>query len=128
MNSYQEIKQDLIEECQEDFVGLWEIINKMKRGYPEATSEEIRKKSMQLVRDLLEEGIRAGYFSGKRVHKTELDSNEIYVRDIRDRDYYFLFEFWDMKIEDIIKRIEREWDELGREPDIEDIVEFIAEG
>ena len=104
MDSYQRIKQDLIEECQEDFVGLWEIVSEMQRVYPTATNDEIRKKTIELVCDLLEEGIRAGAFSREKVHKTELNPDKIYLRDIKNQDYYFLFEFWDMEIERIRSR------------------------
>jgi hypothetical protein len=87
----------------EDVVGLYEIISHVKRDFGAKGKQEIEKLTLSFVSAMLEEGFQAG--------------ESVYLRG-----GYRLWE--DQKSSYIISRIKREWQALGREPNIGDIVYF----
>ncbi|MGL4879520.1 MAG: hypothetical protein ACRC8K_00460, partial [Waterburya sp.] len=90
-------------ETADDYVGLWSVIREVKNKHPDSDASLFRKQTIKLIRELLDNQlIQAGQFSTIK------------------------FEIWNTSSEETINRIEKEWDELGREPDISDIVWFIA--
>ena len=97
------IRDSLLIESAEDYVGLWTIPVRI-RLYSEETDEfKIRRKTLQIIEELLNDAlIQPGQFT--------------------DRD----FELWKLSPLETIARIEAEWDALGREPNIGEIVWFIA--
>lgn len=99
------LKQDALAECEEDHVGLWSIVWTVRRHLPQADSRQVRQTTMKLLEDLLREGsIEAGTPSPN------------------GRD----FKSWNLPAEAVIERIDAEWDRLGREPNIGEIVWFTS--
>lgn len=97
------IRNSLLIESAEDYVGLWTIPRQL-RLYSEETDElKLRRKTLQIIEELLnDELIQPGQF--------------------KDRN----FELWKLSPVETIARIEAEWDALGRDPNIGEIVWFIA--
>src|SRR5581483_1558441 len=102
---YQEVLESLIEECEDDHVGLWAILWPVHVEMGVQDQREARVTTMRLVRDLLvEHGMLAGFPT----------------KDGRG------FTPWDLPPDAVIRRIDEEWTALGREPNIGDIVWFTA--
>jgi hypothetical protein len=106
-----EILAQLLQECEDDHVGLWSILWQVRyalneNDYPcddRADPREVRKITMELVHALLESGqVQAGFPApdGKG------------------------FVPWSLSSEETITRIKSEWDVLGREPNIGEIIWF----
>jgi hypothetical protein len=86
----------------DDYVGLWEVFSVTRRELPETDGSSIRRAVMEVVSNLLEKGLmRAGF-------PTRGGG----------------FDPSDETPEETLTRIEHEWDRLGREPDVGDIVWF----
>lgn len=94
--------QEILAESREDYVGLWKIIRKVQAvGITEES--KVMDATLTLVMQLLShEKTDAGQFHNRR------------------------FEVWDVSPEEIITRIKHEWLDLGRVPNIGDIVWFTA--
>ncbi len=103
MMTIEEVKKDLIIECSEDEVGLWVVLWYVRNHVKIEDLGERRQMTLKIVYDLLKEEL-------------------IQAIDPYQRHPY---EMWSLSPEETIARIEREWDALGREPNIADIVEFI---
>ena len=99
--------EDLIIEGTEDEIGLWEVIHDIKSQYPEIKPPEIKSMTLEAIREILETGFMKIATYG-------------YV-DNQEPPY----EIWDLDIDSIVRRLEKEWDELGREPIIADIAWLI---
>jgi hypothetical protein len=96
------LKRELLEEAAEDYVGLWAALWPLREELGIEDEAVRRKIALRVLSDLLEADlIRAGVPKGR-------------VR----------FDAWDLPAEKVLERIEREWDELGREPDIGEVVWF----
>ena len=86
-------------EATHDVVGLWELCRVAREKGGARTPDESRKLVVGFVRDLLTNGVRA-----------------VNVADGHP---------WpDQRPDSVIERISREWDDLGREPNVPDIVWF----
>lgn len=95
------IRNEFLDECREDYVGLWSL-NWSVRNETGENPRTIRDITIGLLTKLLEEDlIKAGLPDEKGE-----------------------FEEWHQSADEIIKRIQTDWDHLGREPDIGDIVWF----
>ncbi len=98
-----EFWDDLIIEGTEDYIGLREIIYELKPKFPQASPAEIRLMTMEAVQEILESGLmQIGMFEFNDKNKLE-------------------YQIWDLDIDNIMKRIKIEWDELGKQPGIGDI-------
>lgn len=98
------ILEALAEECKEDYVGLWEVVKQVRRAFPDAEAGEIQAISLDLVRDLLRSGQAvAGDLS-----------NEGQFLD------------WRLDVDRAVERIGEEWDRLGRDPNISEVVWLTA--
>ena len=85
-----------------DYIGLWELVGAVTKEAEEKDDENIRRLTFTLLRKMLARGFRAGGFTQTRK-----------------------WELWPGQNPDhVIRRIEAEWDALGREPNIGDIVWF----
>lgn len=106
MKDYSNILRELVEECQEDFVGLWEVVGRLDRGYPgELDDDEIRNMTLQIVGEILatNEDIRAGNFT-------------------KDG-----FKPWSLPKDEAVLRIKQEWERLGvRSPRPFEIVALVG--
>ncbi len=101
MKSLDDILAGFKREAKEDWIGLWAIVWTLRRAHPKATADEIRELSIDLIQSMLESGFVAASVSDKA-----------YLR-------------WpDQRSEMVVRRIENEWDALGREPDIGEIAWF----
>ncbi|WP_254563963.1 hypothetical protein [Oscillatoria sp. HE19RPO] len=99
---------DLIVEGTEDYVGLWEIIYNVRERFPQANPHEIRLMTIEAIREVLETGLmQIGMFESVEGNNLE-------------------YQIWDFSIDSIINRIEKEWNELGRTPNIGDIAWLIT--
>lgn len=89
--------------CVQDHVGLWFTLGEVENELRISEPVEVRKRTLEILHDLLKAGlIQAGFPTP----------------DGRG------FDPWILSADETIKRINREWKELGREPSIADIVWF----
>jgi hypothetical protein len=99
---------DLIVEGTEDYVGLWEIIHELRDYFPQANPNQIRLMTIEATREILESGfMEIGMFESVDGKNWE-------------------YQIWNLDIDSIINRIEKEWDELGREPNIWEIALLVT--
>jgi len=99
-----EIEHEFLNECSEDFVGLWSLVRETQERNTSWSSEEIKNNTLFLLEKLLKEKkIVAGY----------PNKSEEFVP-------------WKDSPMEIIRKIKFEWDKLGRFPDIGDIVWFTS--
>lgn len=86
-------------EAANDVVGLWQLCRAARNDFGAETPEQIKRLVLGFVRDLVAQGVQA-----------------INISDGSP---------WpDQRLESVIERVSREWDALGREPNIPDIVWF----
>jgi hypothetical protein len=100
-----EVLESLVEECREDHVGLWRIVNAVRFDLGSADAAQTRALALRLVRVLLQErGMQVGHPApdGRR------------------------FIAWDLPPEQAVRRIEQEWAALRREPDIGEVAWFTS--
>jgi hypothetical protein len=98
----------VLAECRDDYVGLWSIVRRV------ANDIEDRSKVMETTLELLgkllrEDDIAAGTFE----ERTSDYSNPLFCT-------------WDQPVDKILRTIETEWQNLGRDPDIGEIVWFTS--
>ncbi len=99
----EEVLDSLVEECQEDHIGLWRIVNAVRFDLGSADAGQTRTLVLRLVRRLLQErGIQVGWPAPDGRH----------------------FIPWDLTPDQAIHRIEKEWSALGREPNIGELAWF----
>lgn len=61
VSDIERIKQELVVECHDDYVGLWAVIWELERACPGISDAEIRLMALRLIGDLLSTGdVRAG--------------------------------------------------------------------
>jgi len=102
MNNADSLFMSIAEECREDYVGLWSVLTEV-RGTVSDKSLAIEATLHLIKRLLLEADVVAGQFhSGK-------------------------FKRWEMPVDAIIAKIQRQWAELGRDPGLGDVVWFTAQ-
>lgn len=101
MNEIVRLENELLQRCREDYLGLWVIVRNVRRLYPEITAQQLREVTFRIISRLLsEEDVRIGQFSGS------------------------VFECWPADTEAATSRINVEWDQLGRDPNLGDIAWF----
>lgn len=101
----QEVLDSLVEECQDDHVGLWRIVNAVRFDLGSTDTTQTRILSLRLVRSLLQErGIQVGWPAPDGRH----------------------FLPWDLTPDQAIHRIEKEWTALGRDPKIGELAWFTS--
>ncbi len=97
------IASGVVAELPDDFVGLWQIVGAVRRLFPDVDTARVRVLTMEVVERLLSERrARAG----------------MPAADGRG------FASWDLPAQQVLARIDQEWDALAREPDIGEIVWF----
>jgi hypothetical protein len=101
----EDVLECLVEECKEDHVGLWRIVNAVRFHLGSVDRLETRAIALRLVRSLLHErGMLAGHPAPDGRH----------------------FVPWDLPPDQAVRRIDREWSALGREPDIGEVAWFTS--
>lgn len=99
----QDILENLVDECHEDHVGLWRVVNAVRYDLGFTNPMETQAMTLRLVQGLLdEEGMQIGHPAPDGRH----------------------FVPWNLSSEQAISRIEKEWSALGREPNIGEIAWF----
>jgi hypothetical protein len=100
-----EVLESLVEECREDHVGLWRIVNAVRFDLGSTDSVHTRTTALRLVRSLLQErGVQVGHPTPDGRH----------------------FVPWDLPPDQAVRRIEAEWAALGREPNIGELAWFTS--
>lgn len=103
MTDLTRLKKDLLVECKDDHVGLWTFIKCVRLDLGVADPGRIRRLALEIIQEFLESGlVQAGFPTA----------------DGRG------FKPWSLAPEEAVARINSEWDVLGREPNIGDIVWF----
>jgi hypothetical protein len=102
MSDLTKVTQEFIAECQEDYVGLWSLVKRIRSAGFNKESEILEKTLSQLSPLLAQGKISAGQFENGKFH------------------------LWEDSSDGVIQRIKREWLELSRPLNIGDIVWFIA--
>jgi hypothetical protein len=104
MDSIEEILNEIHRECFEDYVGLWTIPWHFREIYG-INDEVVRRiESFKVLERLLEfPDIGVGQFN---------ESGS--------------FDFWNLPVSEVLKKLASEWDGLGHEPNIGDIAWFTA--
>lgn len=95
-------EKEMLLEGLDDYLGLWEFVASIRNESHTEEAGEVRRRTLDLVRGILDEGLASPGFPTREGH----------------------FDVVEMNTEDAITRISREWDELGREPDIWEIIWF----
>ena len=101
----EKVLDSLAEECQEDHVGLWRIVNAVRFDLGSADPAQTRVIALRLVRSLLQE-------RGMQVGQPAPDGRH--------------FVAWDLSPDQAVRRIEKEWAALGRDPDIGELAWFTS--
>jgi hypothetical protein len=96
MTTLKSVKDSIVTECEDDYVGLWAVVREVEEAFPGRDEAAIRDEVLHLLRELLaEHEIQAGY-------------------PIRtDRGFQSLA----LSPEQVIAQIEKEWP-AGRRPTI----------
>ena len=103
-----EFYNDLIIEGMEDYVGLWEIIHEFHVKYPNKSQEEVQLMTLEALQEILETGfMKIGMFE--------------YI-DEKNLEY----QVWELDINNSIQRVEKEWNELRREPNIGEVAWLVT--
>ena len=90
------------EECVDDYVGLWSIVRDVSTALPNSTPTEIMSFTMALLDQLLcQRRVVAGDFAQDGT-----------------------FHPWNLSTAEIIGKVKREWERLGRHPDIGEVAWF----
>src|SRR6266446_5162777 len=101
----EDVLESLAEECHEDHVGLWRIVNAVRFDLGATNPSETRALTLRLVRSLLHE-------RGMQVGHPAADGRT--------------FVPWDLPSDQAVSRIEKEWLALGREPNIGEVAWFTS--
>lgn len=103
--STEDVLESLVEECHEDHVGLWRIVNAVRFDLGSRTPTETQAMTLWLVRRLLDErGMQVGHPAPDGRH----------------------FVSWNLSPDQALHRIEKEWAALGREPNIGEVAWFTS--
>jgi hypothetical protein len=100
-----EVLESLVQECHEDHVGLWRVVNAVRFDLGSSNPSEIQALALRLVRRLLHE-------RGMQVGQPAPDGRR--------------FVPWELSPDQAVHRIEQEWAALGREPNIGDVAWFTS--
>lgn len=104
MKELDAIQRELLLEGLDDFVGLWEVATIVRASLGDVSPDLIRDTSMRSVRPLL----LGGYWAaGDSPYATKNKFRE-----------------WDVSGEEAAERINREWRQLGKDPDLLEICWF----
>lgn len=101
------IKRAIVAEAQSDVVGIWAIHWEVRQRMPELQPEAAKTTTLLIVAEVLgERSVVAGEFRDRH-EKTAV------------------FEPWALSVAESVDRISVEWDGLGREPNLGEVVWFV---
>ena len=107
MSQLTTLERDILQACSEDDVGLWEAVRHGQRNFPHASPDEIKQVVLSALRVLLTARLIDAGLPVARGTSYDIVS-------------------WNLPADQAIERIRQEWDELGGEPTIGDIVWFVS--
>jgi len=108
MEHMDRLVDELIAEAKADEVGLWFIIAALRDEYRVEDAAQRRLVTLNVVQRLLDSGqVFAGYYNP--------DGSGAIIP-------------WKMSNADVLSRIISEWDSLGRDPNIGEVVVFVSNG
>lgn len=107
MSQLTPLERDILQACSEDDVGLWEAVRHGQRNFPHASPDEIKQVVLSALRVLLTARLIDAGLPVARGTSYDIVS-------------------WNLPADQAIERIRQEWDELGGEPTIGDIVWFVS--
>jgi hypothetical protein len=87
-----EIADAIVEESRGDYVGLWDISTIIRRAFGSLSNEDAKRLSLDVVRLIIRSGLRPGDY---------LQTG---------------FKYWTENPEQIVSRIDREWDPKRGDP------------
>ena len=102
MTELDELQREFLVEGLEDYVGLWEWVSEVRDRWPDLEDDAVRAKVLELV--------------GELMRRNAIQAGPLYVKGG--------FDAWELTPAEALERIEREWIELGRDPNIADICWF----
>ena len=105
MRTIDQIVEDFAREAKVDYVGLWQIANAVATEFQLTEALEVRRLSIIVISRLL----------NLRLQAVDLATSGGGCQPWESQDHNY-----------IIERIASEWDKLGHEPDIGDVVWFNA--
>ncbi|CBK40227.1 protein of unknown function [Nitrospira defluvii] len=120
MSQLTPLERDILRACSADDVGLWEAVRHGQWNFPHASPDQIKEIVLSALRVLLTARL---VDAGRSVAR-----DNSYIRS----DWRSVFGpgydivSWNLSAEQAIERIRREWDQLGGEPTIGDIVWFVS--
>jgi hypothetical protein len=97
-----EIQREFLVEGLDDYVGLWQWVDKVRDRCPDLDDDAVRAKVLELVGELMQ--------------RNAIQAGPLYVKGG--------FDAWELPPAEALERIGREWIELGRDPSIPDICWF----
>jgi len=102
MKDYEAIKKEVLEECEEDHVGVWNVVRDVKQYMPKADETTVKETTISVLEELLQERkIAAGYPTKEGT-----------------------FVVWEVPTTNVIDHIKAVWKCLGREPKMGEAVWF----
>jgi len=107
MSQLTPLERNILQACSEDDVGLWEAVRRGQRKFPRASPDEIKRVVLSALRVLLTARLIDAGLPVARGTSYDIVS-------------------WNLPADQAIERIRQEWDELGGEPTIGDIVWFVS--
>ena len=102
MTRLADVRQELLLEGQDDYVGLWEIAWILRRSKPSYGADEIREVALEILKPLLGEGLMEPGL-------------------LRENGG---FHAWTCTPEEALVRIDEEWRALGQDPNIGQVCWF----
>ncbi|MGA3301968.1 MAG: hypothetical protein ABSC72_01610 [Methylovirgula sp.] len=105
MEKIDKLATSFLNEAEEDYVGLWAIAPTVRRDFALSDNQEVKARTLEVVRILLDHGLLAGDF--------DYDNSKIYFWDERDP-------------QAIIARIDREWDPARGDPTLPESICWFA--
>jgi hypothetical protein len=102
----EDLRRTFLREARSDDVGLWLLVRWVRDALgPDCNADEVREKTLGFLEEMLRNGrIRAGHPDGERRR----------------------FVAWPFDAQEAVARIRTEWEALGREPKLGEIVWFTA--
>ena len=100
---FDEIAEDYVNEAKADYVGLWQICIRVRKEFSSPNPGQQREIVFQIIRRMLASGLEAVTLHSSGPGCTPWKEQEP---------------------DEVIKRISSEWDALGHEPSVADIVWF----
>ncbi len=103
MGSVEDLVANYLRHAQVDYVGLWQIVGRVRDELGVQSDADARQNTLAVVRGLVEQGLRPGDYLKSGFH------------------------YWPESDPDsVVARIDREWQRMGRDPDLPEPICWFA--